>query len=382
MAGIFGPLLYDMFSRLVIFRSWPWLGNRYACLNLPGWIALTELMRKADGESATDLVTTPKETAMKQLSKLFGVLLAGAIVVLGVCSGPANAYLLNGFELGDASVPEADIKHGGPPRDGIPALDNPQFVTADAAKNLEPASRVMGVVHKGIAKAYPILIMNWHEIVNDKFGEDPILVTFCPLCGTGISFEAMVNGKPSMFGVSGLLYNSDVLLYDKQTESLWSQVLGTAIAGPQKSASLKRIPTSHTSWADWLARHPDTLVLSEETGHDRNYQRDPYRGYGDSKTVMFQVRHSSEKYHPKELVLALALNGDVKAWPFSELRKSGKQELVDTLGGQSITIEFDDANNTARVLNQQGEQLPAIIAFWFAWYAFHPETAIFKPETQ
>lgn len=311
-----------------------------------------------------------------------GKLLAAAMVVFGMHSGPAAAYLLNGFQLEDATVPEAAIKHGGPPRDGIPAIDNPAFVRASEATNLTPVSRVMGVIHNGIAKAYPILIMNWHEIVNDKFGDDAVLVTFCPLCGTGISFESMVDGKPSLFGVSGLLYNSDVLLYDKQTESLWSQVLGTAIVGPQKNAKLKRIPTSHTSWADWSERYPETLVLSEETGHARNYQRDPYRDYGDSKTVMFQVRNSSEKYHPKELVLAMTINGKMKAWPFSELRKADSKTFTDTLGGQVITIEFDDTHNTARALNDKGEELPAFIAFWFAWYAFHPDTAVFTQASQ
>ena len=307
---------------------------------------------------------------------------AAALLVCGFYAGLAGAAQLNGFELGGAAVPEGDIKHGGPPRDGIPAIDQPVFVMADEATNLVPESRVMGVIHNGVAKAYPILVMNWHEIVNDKFGSDPVLVTFCPLCGTGISFKSLVDGKPAIFGVSGLLYNSDVLLYDRQTESLWSQMIGTAIAGPQKGAKLEPIPTSHTSWADWLARHPETLVLSEETGHARDYQRDPYRGYGDSTRILFAVRHASEKYHPKELVLALSLNGDQKAWPFLELRKRSAGELVDTLGGQTIRIEFDDAANTARAFDESGEQLPAMIAFWFAWYAFHPETKVYVAETQ
>lgn len=287
------------------------------------------------------------------------------------------AYLLNGFELADALIPEHMIKHGGPPRDGIPSIDEPKFLSKEDAAKIAPQARVMGVYRNGIAKAYPILVMNWHEIVNDQFGDEPIAITFCPLCGTGMAFESTVNGKVLKFGVSGLLYNSDVLLYDRQTESLWSQLMVKAVAGPMKSTQLKSVVVAHTSFKDWKARHPETLVLSSDTGHRRDYQRNPYAGYEDSKSVMFQVRHASEKFHPKELVMGVIREGKQKAWPFSEMRKVGGT-IKDTLQGKPVTVQFDDENQTARLINAEGKEMPTVISFWFAWYAFYPETEVFE----
>lgn len=293
----------------------------------------------------------------------------------------AQAYTLNGFELADALIPEHLIKHGGPPRDGIPAIDNPSFVDAATAQ-LRPDSRVMGIYRNGIAKAYPILIMNWHEIVNDRFGDEPVAVTFCPLCGTGMAFEATVGDKVLDFGVSGLLYNSDVLLYDRQTESLWSQLMIKSVAGPMKSTPLKLVAMAHTSWKDWSTRHPDTLVLSSETGHQRDYQRNPYQGYEDSKTVMFAVRHASERFHPKELVMGLGSGKDAMAWPFSELRKASAAgtKLSATWQGKPVTVHYSDEHKTARLTDAQGKEIPTVIAFWFAWYAFNPETGVFEAQ--
>ena len=305
------------------------------------------------------------------------------VLLLGVTSlfwdRAAQAYTLNGFELSDALIPEHLIKHGGPPRDGIPAINKPKFVDATTAK-LKPESRVMGIYRNGVAKAYPILIMNWHEIVNDRFSDEPIAVTYCPLCGTGMAFEATVADKVLDFGVSGLLYNSDVLLYDRQTESLWSQLMIKSVAGPMKSTPLKLVAMAHTSWKDWSTRHPDTLVLSSETGHQRDYQRNPYAGYEDSKTVMFAVRHANERFHPKELVMGLGTGKDAMAWPFTELRKAAEtgQVVSGNWQGKPVTVKYSNEHQTARVLDTNGNEIPTVIAFWFAWYAFNPETGVFE----
>ena len=283
----------------------------------------------------------------------------------------------NGFDLSNASIPESEILHGGPPRDGIPAIDKPVFVAADAAVFLHPEQRVLGVVRNGIAKAYPISILNWHEIVNDQFGEEGIVVTFCPLCGTGMAFTADINGQRRSFGVSGLLYNSDVLLYDRGTESLWSQLLMEAVSGPMRGTRLTFIPTTHTTWADWRKRHPDTLVLSTETGYSRNYQRDPYMGYERSDQTFFPVPGASKRFHAKEFVIGIAVDGAVKAYPFSELARA-QTPFQDTLGGQPVTIEYDDEHRTGRVLDTTGQELPSVMAYWFAWSAFYPDTAVYS----
>ncbi len=282
----------------------------------------------------------------------------------------------NGFDLSDSLVQVAEIHGGGPARDGIPALDHPAFIAADQALFLTPNDRVLGLSRHGVAKAYPIAILNWHEVVNDRFGRESIVVTFCPLCGTGMAFLATVNGQTLEFGVSGLLYNSDVLLYDRPTESLWSQIMTTAITGPMKGQRLTMTPVAHTSWADWRQRYPDTRVLSPETGHARDYGRDPYAGYVQSEQVMFPLRFKSQRFHPKESVIGVTLDGHAKAYPFSELERA-TTPLTDTLGVRPVRIEYDAEHRTGRVLDATGQEIPSVIGFWFAWYGFHPDTEVY-----
>ena len=144
-----------------------------------------------------------------------------------------NKRWLNGFNLTNLLIPSNEIKHGGPPRDGIPAINQPKYAKADATDFLHDDDYVLGVYQNDIAKAYPIRILNYHEIVNDLFDETAIAITYCPLCGSGVAILADIDGTRFSFGVSGLLYNSDVLLYDRETESLWSQLMGKAVSGSQ-----------------------------------------------------------------------------------------------------------------------------------------------------
>jgi len=286
----------------------------------------------------------------------------------------------NDFDLRGSLIPADEIHAGGPPRDGIPALDDPKLISASAADFLDPNDRVLGLTLAGESRAYPIAILNWHEIVNDRIGKHPVVVTYCPLCGTGVIFDAAVDGRRLDFGVSGLLYNSDVLLYDRQTESLWSQIKKQAVTGPMKGRRLRALPTTHTTWRAWRASHPDTLVLSTDTGHARNYSRDPYGDYASERGLYFPVSARSNRYHPKEWVLGLELGGEAKAYPFSELSRSDRAEIQDRVGGRKVEIRFDPANRSATAHAADGEQLPAITGFWFAWYAFHPNTAVFTAD--
>lgn len=301
--------------------------------------------------------------------------LSGLLVMLML---PLQAFGMNGFQLDNSSIPINKIHHGGPPRDGIPSLDQPRFLTAPRAAYLKPDDRVLGVVHKGEARAYPIRILDWHEIVNDRIKGDAVIVTYCPLCGTGLVYDGNINGKLTDFGVSGLLYNSDVLLYDRQTESLWSQILSEAISGSLKGSNLKTLPVSHTSWASWKKEHPDTIVLSAETGFNRDYSRSPYAGYGDNEQIFFPVNKQSRAYHPKERVLGVTINGKTKAYPFKELAKLKGNVVTDNFAGKQLTVNFDIANRDGRITDENGSVVHTVNGFWFAWYAFHEDTEVFK----
>lgn len=297
-----------------------------------------------------------------------------AVALIAVAS-TACAADYNGFDLSGAQIPISDIHSGGPPKDGIPAIDDPRFVAAEEATFLSEDARVIGLALNGQAKAYPISILNWHEVVNDRFGGEGVAVTFCPLCGTGMAFRAGTSAKPVRFGVSGLLYNSDVLLYDRETSSLWSQLLSKAVSGPLKGRELDALPVLHTSWADWRTRHPRTLVLSRDTGFPRDYGRDPYAAYAESERIMFPVGKTNRRFHPKERVIGISIGGAHKAYPFVELDRS-PGPLADRVGGKAVKVEFDTAHRSGRVLDESGKEIPSVIAFWFAWFAFHPDTAI------
>ncbi|HHH36978.1 MAG TPA: DUF3179 domain-containing protein [Gammaproteobacteria bacterium] len=299
-------------------------------------------------------------------------------LVTGIAlTASAGAGTHNGFDLTGALVPVEEILAGGPPRDGIPAIDRPRFERADAAR-LDDGDRVLGLRRNGVAKAYPVAILNWHEIVNDRLGDEPVVITFCPLCGSGVAFSARALGTVHHFGVSGLLYNSDVLLYDRETGSLWSQLLGQAVTGPLRGTPLQMLPLTHTTWGHWRHDHPDSLVLSRDTGYARDYDRDPYAGYVDSAGVFFPVRHRDPRFHPKARVLGLVLDGRAKAWPFSELSRARGKTIEDRLGGRRLRIRFDAGSETAVIEDEAGRPLPGTVLFWFAWYAFHPDTAVYR----
>jgi len=296
---------------------------------------------------------------------------------LFVISTIASAEVLNGFTITDPLVPARLIQRGGPPRDGIPSIDAPKFVSANDAHQLSDNDRVLGLYVNDIAKAYPIGILNYHEIVNDHFATKPIVVTFCPLCGTGIAFSAVVDERSRSFGVSGLLYNSDVLMYDRETDSLWSQILGKAINGPSKGQALDPLPVLHTTWADWQRRHPDTVVLSEPTSFARNYNADPYLGYADTSRVWFPVANKDDRYPAKSVVIGAVIDGQPYAWPFDELPRE-RQMLTDHVAGIDVKVEYDHATGAARISNTQDEEIPSFTVFWFAWVAFHPNSVIWQ----
>jgi hypothetical protein len=300
-------------------------------------------------------------------------------VFLSLMLSVASAESKNGFRLDDALIPIDDIKKGGPSRDGIPSLDDPVFISADDATNVKDRDRVLGISINGFTHAYPIRILNYHEIVNDIVGGTAVVITYCPLCGSGTAFEATVNGRHHEFGVSGLLYNSDVLMYDRETGSLWSQLMTQAVTGPMKGTRLQQLPLAHTSWEAWVERNPETRVLSNKTGYSRNYRVDPYPNYGRNGKLYFPVTNSNDKYRRKEIVMGLEIDSRFKAYPFKELEK-GASTFDDEFAGETLSVEYDEEHRTARVVAADGSEIPTTMAFWFAWYAFHPETDVYEAE--
>ncbi len=281
------------------------------------------------------------------------------------------------FEL--ATIPVTEIFSGGPPKDGIPALSKPRMVKAPAAGYLKPDDRVIGVFMADEARAYPLRILNYHEIVNDQVGDMPIAVTYCPLCDSVSVFDRTTPRGVREFGVSGLLYNSNVLMYDRsdQPESLWSQLKSTAVTGPQVGNQLQLLPCELTIWSDWQTHHPSTLVLSNETGHQRDYSNTPYRSYFDSPSLMFPAQPLDDRLPNKEKVLGVIVGEESRAYPSSEFSED-RQRVKDEINGKRVVIEFDPSTGSLRVAEADAG-VQWMYSFWFAWHAMYPETKTFAP---
>ncbi len=283
------------------------------------------------------------------------------------------------FNLDHTLVPAAEIFSGGPRKDDIPALTDPDFVTAQEASYLKPEDRVIGITSGQESRAYPVKILNYHEIINDRLGETPVAVTYCPLCDSAAVFDRRVALGEREFGVSGYLYNSDLLMYDRggDPESLWSQVMSTGISGPGHSQPLKALPLELTTWADWRERNPHTLVLSIQTGHARYYETHPYQRYVDSPNLMFSVNRTDDRLPNKSQVLGVWTPTAAKAYPLSVFSKQANSQepvrIEDEVGGIPLTLEYRPGPNSLRVISA-GEGVNWLYCFWFAWFAFHPET--------
>jgi hypothetical protein len=233
---------------------------------------------------------------------------------------------------------------------------------------------VLGVAWQGEARAYPIAILDWHELVNDTLGGLPILVSYCPLCGTGIVFDRRIEGAVRRFGVSGLLYRSDLLMYDRETESLWSQISAEAVTGPSLGRRLALLRSRVERLGEWKRSHPETTVLSRETGYRRDYTRSPYAGYADSHRLAFPVDFD-RRYHPKMPTLGLRIEGGAaRAYPALEVVRAGGV-VEEQFAGRPIRVSFDSEGQVFRFVAP--DRVEVVQGYWFAWAAFHPDTSIF-----
>jgi len=333
-------------------------------------------------------------------------------------------------------VDPSEIVPGGPPPDGIPPIDHPTFEPVSAVDWLAPSEPVIAIDLGGDARAYPAQILIWHEIVNDQVAGRPIAVTYCPLCNTGVAFaRPTVDGRVLDFGTSGKLYRSNLVMYDRQTRSLWPQVTGQAVVGPLTGMKLELVPVQMVAWSDWRDRHPDGTVLSRETGVERDYGSNPYVGYDREDSTPFLFGGSPDpRLPPKARVVGVLIGDDAMAFPYDTLRESavgGWSAVTTTVGGRSVLVVWKagavsavdqavirrsrDVGSTgvfdpmldgtplmfeaahAGVVDREtgstwdifgravagpmeGSQLNLIISiesFWFDWAGFHPDTRIF-----
>jgi hypothetical protein len=241
------------------------------------------------------------------------------------------------------TIDYAEILSGGPPRDGIPSIDEPVFITPEeAAEWLAGNEPVMVLTLNDETRAYPLQILTWHEIVNDTVGGVPVVVTYCPLCNSAIAFERQVEGDVYEFGTSGLLRHSDLIMYDRTTESLWQQLTGEAIVGDLAGKQLAFIPASIVSFEDFQAAYPDGLVLSRETGYSRRYGQNPYVGY--DSPFLFQGEPDG-RLPAMERVVTIALNGVDVAYPLSALAEAGV--INDRQGGQAVVVFYAAGTSSA-----------------------------------
>ncbi len=251
-------------------------------------------------------------------------------------------------DFSKASVPLDEFRSGGPPKDGIPAIDDPKFVSQKEADSfLEPGEPIAVVERNGEVRAYPIQILVWHEIVNDEIAGEPVTVTFCPLCNSTVAFSREVGGQILDFGTTGRLRRSDLVMYDRQTETWWQQLTAEAVVGELTGSKLEVLPSQILSWKEVMRAHPDAEVLSRDTGFQRSYGQNPYAGYDDPDSQPFLLEgEADDRLPPKERVTAVQ-TGDQSAvvYPFSRLTEEAP--INDEIDGTPVVVLFDPEVSSA-----------------------------------
>jgi Protein of unknown function (DUF3179) len=279
-----------------------------------------------------------------------------ALALAGCGSGSPAGDSVPGNRVGEApfstagwttdfdkhSVSLYEFRSGGPGKDGIPAIDHPNFVsTAEADQFLSPREPVAVLELGGDARAYPLQILVWHEIVNDEIDGQPVAVTYCPLCNSTVAFSREVDGRALDFGTTGMLRNSDLVMYDRQTESWWQQLTADAVVGELTGAQLRVLPSEILPWSEFQRLHPDGEVLSRDTGFDRPYGENPYRGYDEPNSRPFLFfGETNDALPPKERVTAITTaDGEAVVYPFERLTREAP--INDEVDGRPIVVIFD-----------------------------------------
>ncbi|MFO7799144.1 DUF3179 domain-containing protein [Rhodohalobacter sp.] len=245
------------------------------------------------------------------------------------------------------SIDFESLVRGGPPKDRIPSIDEPEFVIFDAADSwISDEEPVIAFQLNGTARAYPLQILIWHEIVNDQFEEIPVLITFCPLCYSAIVFDRRIDGEVHEFGVSGFLRHSDMIMFDRKTESLWQQFTGEAVVGDYTRTELTVLPSQIISYEQFKDAYPDGVVLSKDTGHQRPYGQNPYTGYDDINNTPFLMGDiEDDRLPPMEKVIGVRVSDVQKAYPYSLTKES--VVINDTMGQTPIVVFHTEGARSA-----------------------------------
>ena len=315
-----------------------------------------------------------------KLRSLSRLIVVPMILVGGVLRADApDTPGLNGFSIEKRVVEAGAIRAGGPERDRIRSVDAPEFVPPPEATWSPPPVPVIGMALEGAAHAYPVHLMEYHQIVNDELGGAPVVLSFDPLTAVPKGWRRTVDGQVLHFGVSGLLYDGQFLLYDRETESLWAQYKGLAVAGPLAGKRLAEVPVHQEPMGIWFQRHPDTLVLARPELKRIDYRHSPYEAYWVSEKIPFEVKARDDRYHPKEVVLGVEVDGKRRAYLGSILTAEGGK-IVDEIAGRKIRIVYDSDAGT--FVWEAPEDVRVTDAYWFAWKAFHPDTEIWHDKRE
>lgn len=329
------------------------------------------------------------------------------------CTIGDNEIVDNGRISQDTSewlIPAGEVLDGGPGKDGIPSVDNPVFDAIADINFLDDSDLVVGVVRNGIAKAYPHPILDWHEIVNDEIDGVPIALTYCPLTGTATAWDRTIDGDVTTFGVSGKLYNTNLIPYDRKTDSYWSQMRLDCVNGHLLEQVIDTYPVIETTWKSWREAYPESMVMNTETGFSRNYQSFPYGDYRtNNDNIIFPVSNRDTRLPAKERVMAVLADTGNSLMSIESFTTPGESQLDELLfvGSKednflvvfenpanaqwtyidnALPVIAEDTEGNRLTLSgtissgpRQGEQLSspkAYMGYFFAFGAFFPDIEI------
>jgi len=313
-----------------------------------------------------------------------------AVVTATTAAANPDAWKRQGWadtDFSKHSIEWSEILSGGPPKDGIPSIDEPKFQPVADETDVKPNEPVIGLEINGDARAYPLRILIWHEIVNDTVGGEPVAVTYCPLCNSAVVFERVVKGEVTTFGTTGKLRNSDLVMYDRLTESWWQQFTGKAIVGEMTGAKLDILPARLESLAQFRERHPDGRILVPNNPDFRNYGRNPYAGYDSSDQPFLFRGDLPEDINPmvrvvmvrtdEPAIVSLDLLREQKRIKAGDVTLSWQTGQASALDNSSVAGGRDVGTVTAQRATSDGPQdVPYEVTFAFVAHAFHPEIKI------